>query len=121
VESGRCSVQTQQHFCEQKLSAKKAKIETVPTPYDDSNKENADNVTKIMDDDTQNVCDEKEIDLLKENWEEEDETIVSGYCTFCEDNPCMWLDMRAYNDDEHGHLPLEDWPPQHNVDRFKST
>jgi hypothetical protein len=36
-------------------------------------------------------------------------------CLFCDKSPCVWLlkeeEMLDFDDNEHGHLPLEDWPP----------
>jgi hypothetical protein len=90
-----------------KSPAKMTKNDFFPVPShssdDDSNKENVDNETETVCKDTQSVCDQKDIDLLKNNREEEDEMMVSWYCTFYEDNHCMWLeekeDMMAYDDE----------------------
>jgi hypothetical protein len=43
-------------------------------------------------------------------------------CLFCDEHPCVWLlkkeEMLDFDDNEHGHLPLEDWPPN-NIHRRK--
>lgn len=50
------------------------------------------------------------------------EKIKDSHCKFCDDDPCVWLakkeDMLNYDDDEHGMMDYEDWPPN-NVRRRK--
>jgi hypothetical protein len=110
----------------EKPSAKKARIKKVPVTTqsdDDSEKESAnDGKEPNMCDNTSTVLNEKGVDVLKKTTktrDEKDETRVSGYCTFCKDNPCVWLvkeqDMMDYDDDKHDYLPLEDWPPHNDV------
>jgi hypothetical protein len=109
--------------------AKKARIKRVPVPTpSDNESENEEERNETE----PNVCEETstvETDkfvVVSEHTtntrDDEDETKESGYCTFCEDNPCVWLvkkeDMLNYDDDEHDYLPVKDWPP-HNVRRRK--
>jgi hypothetical protein len=52
----------------------------------------------------------------------EDEIDGTMLCELCLDDPCVWItkkeEMLAYDDNEHDHLPLSDFPP-HNVRRKK--
>jgi hypothetical protein len=80
----------------EKSLVQKAKIKKVPVPTpsdNDSNKENAYEAKETVCDDTQTVWNEKDVDLLKKTHEEEDdETRVNGYCTFCDKTTraCGW-------------------------------
>ena len=54
--------------------------------------------------------------------DETDDESGTELCELCFDDPCVWIvkkeDMLNYDDDEHEHLPLGDWPPS-NVRRKK--
>ncbi len=54
--------------------------------------------------------------------DEEDDESRSELCELCFDDPCVWItkkeDMLNYDDNEHEHLPLCNWPPS-NVRRKK--
>ena len=54
--------------------------------------------------------------------DKEDDIPGTMLCEECLDDPCVWItkkeEMLNYNDNEHEHLPVSDWPPS-NVRRKK--
>ena len=98
------------------------KAKRVRNDINDENKPPAESLANAGTHDNKKIGKEKPKEEADDEDDDEDESNRTMLCELCFDDPCVWItkkeDMLNYDDDEHEHLPLKDWPPT-NVRRKK--